>query len=179
MSVKPIAVTLLSIAALAGCESAPGGNDLAIGEVGPVVAPAEQALAASCAGNAAAQQQMADAVNAARAAEGKTVLASSDQLVQIAQSHACDMAATGRATVAGSNGSNVVDRARAAGYPTCGVAQLISVGGQPGGVVASWLRSEPQRVELLGQLSDEVGAGVAQGPDGRMWWSVVLGNDCA
>lgn len=181
MVTKSLAVMLISVAALAACQ--PGGrtdaeSELLIGEDNPVP-PAEESLAAVCTGDAGLQAQMTDAVNAARAAEGKTLLATNADLTTIAQSHACDVAARGQATVAGSNGSSVVDRARAVGYPTCGVAQLVSVGGSPTGVVAGWLASKPHRVELLGQLSDEVGAGVIQGPDGRLWWSVVLGDDCS
>lgn len=177
----PVAALILSVAALAACQ--PGGRadaeaDLLLGDDIPA-APAEESLAALCTGDPALQQQMMDAVNAARAAEGKTILAANDQLVEIAQSHACDAAAMGRATVSGSNGSSVVDRARAVGYPTCGVAQLVAVGGAPLGVVSGWLGSKPHRVELLGQPSDEVGAGVVRGADGRLWWSVVLGDDCA
>ena len=141
-------------------------------------APAEQALAASCTGDPALSAQMVQAVNAARAAEGKTVLDPNAKLDQIAQSHACDTAAMGRATVAGSNGSNVVDRARAVDYPTCGVVQLVSVGGTPTGVVSGWLASIPHRDELLGQPSEQVGAGVTRGADGRLWWSVVMGERC-
>lgn len=178
MPAKPVAALALSLATLAACQPAVVGDGLAIGEVGPV-APAEQSLASICTADTASQEQMAEAVNAARAAQGKTILAVNPELNQIAQSHACDMAATGRATVAGSNGSNIVDRARAVGYPTCGVAQLVSVGGAPSGIIAGWMTSKPHRVELLGQMSDEVGTGVVQGADGRLWWSVVLGDDCS
>ncbi|WP_282603851.1 CAP domain-containing protein [Paracoccus sp. PARArs4] len=144
----------------------------------PVADPMEQSLAASCVGDAAAADRLAQAVEAARVAEGKTVLARTEALDRIAQSHACDMALMGRADVAGSNGSNVVDRARAVGYPTCGVVQLVGGGTSPEGTVADWLIPGPNREQVLGQLSFEIGSGVARGADGRIWHSVVLGNDC-
>lgn len=177
---KTLATSILSVALLAACDtgrSFEGQTDVLLGNAVPAK-PATQSLAASCTGDAAMQQQMADAVNAARASQGKTVLEVDPQLVEIAQSHACDMAATGRATVAGSNGSNVVDRARAVGYPTCGVAQLVAVGGTPDGVVASWLGSRAHSDELLSQMSEQQGTGVVIGADGRMWWSVVLAENC-
>jgi len=180
MNLKTTSTAMICLVMLAACE--PGNRVSAETDplgAGDTAVPADQALAAMCSGDAGQQAAMADAVNAARAAQGKIVLAPNAKLNQIAQSHACDVAAMGRATVAGSNGSNVVDRARAVDYPTCGVAQLVSIGGSPSGVVAGWLGSEPHRVELLGQSSDEVGAGAARGPDGRLWWSVVLGDDCA
>ncbi|MBU2956685.1 CAP domain-containing protein [Paracoccus sp. 1_MG-2023] len=144
----------------------------------PAADPVEQSLAASCQGDPALAERLSVAVETARRAEGKSVPARSAELDRIAQSHACDMALTGRADVAGSNGSNVVDRARAVGYPTCGVVQLVGSGTSPEGMVANWLVPGPNREQVLGQLSFDIGSGVARGADGRLWHSVVLGNDC-
>lgn len=137
--------------------------------------PADAAL---CSGDPALSRQMIDAINAARTGQGKTLLGVDEKLTQIARSHACDIAATDMATVAGSNGSNIVDRARAVDYPTCGVAQLIAVGGTPQGVMGRWMISAPHRVELLEQATDDIGVGLTRGADGRLWWSVVLGDNC-
>ena len=141
-------------------------------------APADQALAAECSGDMDAGQHLSAGVNAARAVEGKNALAPNAELDRIALSHACDMARMGRADVAGSNGSNVVDRARSVGYPTCGVVQLVGAGGTPEGTVNAWLIPGPQREQVLGQLSYQIGSGVARGADGRLWHSTVLGNNC-
>ncbi|MFC0200477.1 CAP domain-containing protein [Paracoccus rhizosphaerae] len=138
----------------------------------------EDGLAAMCSGVPEAGARLNQLVNGARLAEAKPALEISEDLNTIALSHACDMAMMQQADVAGSNGSNVVDRARAVGYPTCGVVQLVNVGTTPDGAVASWLIPGPQREQLLGQLSYEVGSGVARGPDGRLWLSTVMGNDC-
>lgn len=140
--------------------------------------PAEEALAASCQGDTAIAAQLDAAINAARQAEGKTLLDSAPLLTRIAQSHACDMAALGRVDVEGSNGSSVVDRARAVGYPTCGVVQLVGRGGGPADAVANWLAREAQRTELLGQTSRQLGSGHAVGADGAVYYSVVLGDSC-
>lgn len=140
--------------------------------------PAEQALAARCAGDPGIAAQLAAAVNAARLAEGKTVLDPAPALAQIAQGHACDMAGQGRVDVEGSNGSSVVDRARAVGYPACGVVQLVGQGGSPADAVADWLARDAQRAELLGQPSRQIGVGYAAGVGGSAYYSVVLGDDC-
>lgn len=178
MPARPLVASILTTALLGACGPTGAVLDPTGAATGQPVPPAEQSLAVICSGDPALQQQMSEAVNAARAQEGKTILGLNASLTEIAQSHACDIAATGRATVAGSNGSSVVDRARAVGYPTCGVVQMVSPGGMPAGIVGGWLGSKPHRDEVLGQLSEEIGSGVARGPDGRMWWSVVLGNDC-
>ena len=140
--------------------------------------PAEEALAAACPADPAIAAQLDGAVNAARQAQGKTLLDGAPLLAQIAQSHACDMAGQGRVDVEGSNGSSVVDRARAVGYPTCGVVQLVWRGGSPADAVANWLAREAQRTELLGQTSRQVGSGYAIGADGAAYYSVVLGDNC-
>lgn len=139
---------------------------------------AEEALAVECRGDAPAAARLTSAVRAARAADGKTDLEEAELLNRIAAAHACDMAQMGRADVAGSNGSNVVDRARSVGYPTCGVVQLVGTGGSPEGTVQAWLVPGPQREQVLGQLSYQIGSGVARSADGRVWNSVVLGNNC-
>ena len=165
---------IASLALLSGCDAV---GLSPIGVAGDT-APASQSLAAQCAGDPAQAQAMQDAVNAARSVEGKITLVNNPRLAEIAQSHACDMVRMGQATVAGSNGSNVVDRARAVGYPSCGVVQLVTVGGDPAGVVNGWLTSQPHREQVLGQLSTDIGAGMTTGHDGRRWWSVVMGHDC-
>ncbi|MFN3526309.1 MAG: CAP domain-containing protein [Paracoccus sp. (in: a-proteobacteria)] len=165
------------LAALSAC-TAPGGVGIEGFMLPAPEAPAEQALAAECSGDAAQSAQMTASLNATRSAEGKTELASDARLDQIALSHACDMARSGRLDVAGSNGSNVVDRARAAGYPTCGVVQLVGRGSAAPAVLGNWMALPPQREQVLGQLSYQIGSGAVRGADGQVWHSVVLGNNC-
>ena len=171
---RPLAAAV-SLAALAACQQ---GIRTAMPWETPTVPPAEEALASQCAGDPVVAAQLDGAVNAARGAEGKTLLESAPRLQQIAQSHVCDMARLGRVDVEGSNGSSVVDRARAVGYPTCGVVQLVWRGGSPADAVANWLAREAQRTEILGQASRQLGSGHAVGVDGRTYYSVVLGDNC-
>ena len=174
MPASRIIAAALSLSVLSACQE---GATLTMPGSQPEP-PAEQALAAACTGDAALAARLDAAVNAAREAEGKTLLEPAPRLAQIAQSHACDMAATGRVDVEGSNGSSVVDRARAVGYPTCGVVQLVWRGGGAADAVANWLVRDAQRTELLGQASRQVGSGQATGADGRVYHSVVLGDNC-
>ncbi|WP_347138332.1 CAP domain-containing protein [Paracoccus sp. SSK6] len=175
MSVFRTLAAAASLAALAACQQ---GIRTAMPWETPTVPPAEEALAAQCAGDPAIAAQMDAAINAAREGGGKIPLTTAPLLTRIAQSHACDMALLGRVDVEGSNGSSVVDRARAVGYPTCGVVQLVGRGGSPADAVARWLAAEAQRTELLGQPSRQVGSGYARGADGLSYYSVVLGDNC-
>lgn len=177
MKFHPVFAFALCLTALTACQPRDGFLPRFAGD--PSVAQTGQdAPGAMCAGDPALSQRMAEAINAARGREGKTLLETDETLSSIAQAHACDIAATGRASVAGSDGSNVVERARAAGYSTCGVTQLVSVEGSPEGIVRGWMSSTPHRAELLAQLNEQIGVGVTRGSDGRLWWSVVMGADC-
>lgn len=182
---------MLALMSLAACQSKSsddygsvaimedGTNPLldVVQPAGPVP-PAREQLAMACPADVSRAADMTRAVNAFRAAEGKVLLESEASLIAVAQTHACDVQRMGRATVAGSNGSSVVDRARAAGYPTCGVVQLVSAGGSAQSVMNGWLQSPAHREQLLGQGSVDIGVGVTTGADGRPWWSVVMGEDC-
>lgn len=154
------------------------GRELIPVETGSPAHPAQETLAASCSHDGINAGAMVEAVNAVRGSDGKVILSAESRLDDVAQSHACDMVRSGKATVAGSNGSSIVDRSRAVGYPTCGVIQLVAVGGSASEVVSRWMASPPHREQLLGDLSDDVGAGVTLGPDGRRWWSLVIGDNC-
>lgn len=174
----PVLRALAAVACLSVLAACQQGIGTALPWQTPTVPLAEEALAVPCGGDAQIAARIDAAVNAARQGQGKTPLAGAPLLAQIAQSHACDMARTGRVDVEGSNGSSVLDRARAVGYPVCGVAQLVGRGGGPADAVARWMGQEAQRTELLGQSSRQVGSGYAIGPDGAAYYSVVLGDDC-
>lgn len=173
MSHRKLTPALFALTALAACQAPitfPGQADQ--------IGAARDTVLAACTADAPAAERMALAVNEARQQQGKTLLQGDETLALIAQSHACDMLATGRATVAGSDGSNVVDRARRAEYDRCGVAQLVAVGGTPEGTVAGWLASDQHRVELLEQGARDFGVGVTRDANGRAWFSLVIGDTC-
>lgn len=171
---RPAAFASIALTVLAACQPA----------TAPVWSrerpepPAEQALVGDCQGNEGAAAALDRAVNAARQSEGKTLLPAAPALSRIAQSHACDMARLAHVDVEGSNGSSVLDRARAAGYPTCGVVQLVWRGSSPEDALSAWMARDAQRTEVLDQTSRQIGVGVATGADGRVYHSVVLGDDC-
>ena len=173
MSPRLAAVAVMIVAAVAGCNRGKSADEDLFAD-----ATADTAPVGICEGDASLERAMVDAVNLQRGSQGKSILEVDDKLTRIAQDHACDVAVRGQPTVTGSDGSNIVDRARAVKFPTCGVAQLVSVGGDADGVVQRWALSIPHRQELLGQVSDKIGAGAVRGPDGRIWWSLVLGDDC-
>ena len=173
MSLRLATIAMITATALAGCNRDGSADDDLF-----VDAQADGITTGMCGGDMSLQQAMIDAVNRERGSQGKSILEADEKLNRIAQAHACDIVGQGQPSVTGSDGTNIVDRARAAEFPTCGVAQLVAVGGSAESVARRWALSMPHRDELLGQVSDKIGAGAARGPDGRIWWSLVLGDDC-
>ncbi|MBC9247047.1 CAP domain-containing protein [Paracoccus sp. 11-3] len=173
MSLRLATIAMIAVAAFAGCNRSGSAEDDMFAD-----AEADGVSAGMCGGDASLQQAMIDAANQERGSQQKSILEADEKLNLIAQAHACDIVGQGQPSVTGSDGTNIVDRARSAGFPTCGVAQLVAVGGSAEAVARRWAVSMPHRAELLGQVSDKIGAGAARGPDGRIWWSLVLGDDC-
>ncbi|TKW68712.1 MAG: CAP domain-containing protein [Paracoccus denitrificans] len=141
-------------------------------------APAVESLGPTCAAaDPAMVAQMQERMNAERVALGRSPLEFVDNLTFAAQAHACDMATMGRATVAGSNGSSVVHRVRAVEYSACSSAQLIGRSGDAYSQMSTWMGHEPDEEVLVHQKFDDAGVGVVN-MGGRLWWSVVMADDC-
>lgn len=180
MNTNRIVAVMLCAGLLAACQPQAGNPALMADDIwlDDGALPMDGQMLASCSGNEAQTEALISAVNARREINMKNLLEPNDKLNEIAQDHACDMARSGRLSVAGSDGSSIVDRARAVDFPTCGVIQMASAAGSPEALVNAWMGSTPHREQLLGDLSDEIGAGVTYGPDGQQWWSLVIGDDC-
>lgn len=140
--------------------------------------PQVQALGPICSAADPAQiAQMQEQINAERVALGRSPLKFRDNLTFAAQAHACDMATMGRAQVAGSNGSSVVHRVRAVEYAACSSAQIVGRSADVYSQMASWRQHEPDEEVLVHQKFDDAGVGVVNS-GGRMWWSVVMADNC-
>ena len=111
-------------------------------------------------------------VNAFRSAEGRAPLSRSSALQTVAERHAADMARNGFFSHTGSDGSSVGDRARAAGYGFCFIAENIAKGqGDLAAVMQSWTGSSGHRRNLLASKAREMGLARASGTV----WVMVLG----
>lgn len=113
-------------------------------------------------------------INTVRAAEARAPLAVSDVLTRAAESHARDLARTGRFSHVGRDGSSVGDRVRREGYGFCFVAENIAKGqGTPEEVLRGWMASPGHRRNLLDPRAAQFG--LVRGA-GRLW-VMVLGRD--
>ncbi|WP_299282478.1 CAP domain-containing protein [uncultured Tateyamaria sp.] len=115
------------------------------------------------------------AVNAERAAKGRSALAYDAQLEAAAAAHAQDMARAGFFSHTGSDGSDISVRLQRVGYPFCFGAENIAAGQRSlNEVMAAWMGSPGHRKNILHRKAEEVG--LAQGPGNH--WVMVLGTRC-
>lgn len=122
--------------------------------------------------------EIAAGVNANRRAQGQAPLAYNRRLGQAAMAHACDMSLNGFFGHNGSNGSNIQQRVRAAGYRDCVVAENLAWG-YPSSqqIISGWMNSSGHRFNMLHPRVAEMGIGVTQGAKGPNW-VLVLARSC-
>ncbi|MGR3323305.1 MAG: CAP domain-containing protein [Pseudooceanicola sp.] len=118
------------------------------------------------------------AMNDARAAAGLAPLSADARLTEAARTHAADMIRRGYFAHNTPEGDGPSDRASAAGYEWCFVAENIAQG-QSGvaEVMESWMNSPGHRANILHARPRE--AGVARLPGtGRSTWVSVFAAPC-
>lgn len=116
-------------------------------------------------------QAVFDGVNAARASHGLAPLVVDARLERAATDYALLMAEHNWFAHEGPDGSTLVTRAEAAGFPfdvpVGEVLAMGSLGWQPAGVVQAWLDSPGHREQILGAYSRAgIGCVFSDGPDG-------------
>ncbi|MFV0384845.1 CAP domain-containing protein [Paracoccus sp. (in: a-proteobacteria)] len=172
------AIAALCLLALVACQSAPSIDAIMPGDAPSGQEPIPVADSMVCNGDVDQAQRMVEAVNNLRGGQGRSLLKTDRKLTEIALKQACDISALGRESVVGADGSGITDRAKAVGFRSCGVGQLVAIGRSADAVIARWFASEGHRIALLEQTNDRIGVGAVTGQDGRMWWSVVIGEKC-
>lgn len=126
------------------------------------------------AGPEPASTQLISEVNRHRATAGCPAVRLRESLNRAAEAHSADMAAHGRLSHTGTDGSGPEDRMRAAGYQPGHSGEVIAVGQATAtAVVGLWMDSPSHRSILLTCRYTDAGVGVAAGPDGP-WWTLDL-----
>jgi uncharacterized protein YkwD len=153
-------------AAVAGRSAARVGNAQIVAEVlpppppPPVADPAADVIALT---------------NAARASAGLPPLVAHPQLQQAALAHSRDQAARNQMSHYGSNGSEIGDRVRAAGYSWSTVAENVAAGyGTAQAVTGGWLGSAGHRQNIMNSSMVHIGVAVANSSTGTPYWTMVL-----
>jgi stress response protein SCP2 len=117
------------------------------------------------------------ATNAERARHGLAPLTVDARLTAAAQAHSADMVARSFFAHENPDGSQVWDRALAAGYAYRKVAENIAAGQRSAAeVVVGWMNSPGHRRNILDPELTQIGVGTATGGEYGIHWTQVFGT---
>ena len=168
---RPIVSLLLAAATLAACAAPPPLR------IGPDGRPLPQVYQIRAADTAEIQFRMLDGVNSLRQAAGVPPVVANDRLRAAAATHSRDMAAQNRPWHFGSDGSSPIDRLRRVGYPGRLIGETISETFESElETLAAWMQSPDSRAILLDRRANQMGFDWYQEPNGKIWWTLVLGQ---
>jgi uncharacterized protein YkwD len=123
------------------------------------------------------RQRMQDGLNTMRAQSGLPPLRANAELASAAATHAQDMSFQSRPWHWGSDGSSPMTRVERAGYSGNLVGELISETFETEfETVNAWMTEPETRQVILDSRASEVGVGWHQDDNGKLWWTVVLGE---
>jgi uncharacterized protein YkwD len=141
----------------------------------------QPALARSCdlpANIDALQAEVVGDVNAERAANGLPPLSLNPALVEAAQAHACDNAKRHGISHVSSDGSQLRQRLRRAGYAFALANENTGRGfGSSQHAVSWWMNSPHHRDNILAYGTQDIGVGIAfsDAPESRLHWVINMG----
>jgi uncharacterized protein YkwD len=157
---------------LAGCAAPPPPPTL-----GPDGRPLPRVYRISASETDAVKFRMLDSVNALRQAAGVGTVALDAQLTAAAATHSRDMAVQNRPWHFGSDGSSPIDRMRRTGYPGQLVGETISETYETEmETLAAWMEQADTRRVILDPSARNMGFSWHQEANGKLWWTLVLGN---
>lgn len=115
-------------------------------------------------------------VNQARTQTGIPGLLLNAALMEAAQRHSRDMAATGSLSHTGSDGSEFWQRIQAAGYPLTNGAEniLVRPDADPAGAYQQWYSSPQHQANMLNPAYVEIGVGYAESDAGAVYFTMLL-----
>lgn len=120
--------------------------------------------------------ELLEAHNAERARAGLPRLHSSEALAEVAAQHARDMAERGKISHTGSDAANLKVRLARAAYSFDRAGENVAMGqANVSEVMSGWMHSRGHRRNILANY-EEMGAAVARGADGQLYWCVEFGS---
>jgi uncharacterized protein YkwD len=123
------------------------------------------------------QFRMLDAVNSLREAADHPPVELDARLNAAAATHARDMSIQNRPWHFGSDGSSPIDRVRRVGYEGQLVGETISETYETElETLAAWMETESTRRVILSPEADDMGFAWEQEPNGKLWWTLVMGG---
>lgn len=167
---RPLLPAVLICAALAACAPPPPA-------IGPDGRPLPQVYQIRAGDTNAIQFRMLDSVNTLRQAAGVPPVAANDRLRAAAATHSRDMSVQNRPWHFGSDGSSPIDRLVRIGYPGRLIGEAISETYESElETLAAWMNSPDSRAVILDRRANQMGFDWYQEPNGKIWWTLVMGQ---
>ena len=164
-------VVLVALLSLAACTPAPGPTRTDDGR------PLPKLYRIRNNDTAKLQFRMLDSVNALRSSQGAPAVELNPQLNAAAATHSRDMSLQNRPWHFGSDGSSPIDRLARVGYAGSLVGENISETYETElETLAAWMEQPDTRRTILSPQAKEMGFAWFQEPNGKVWWTMVMGN---
>jgi uncharacterized protein YkwD len=168
-----IGLCLSALVALAACAAPPSAP-----QIGADGRPLPQVYRISDGETREIRFRMLDAVNSLREANGASPVTLDEKLTAAAATHSRDMAVQSRPWHFGSDGSSPVDRINRVGYDGRLIGEAISETYESElETLAAWMEEETTRRVILNPQATRMGFAWEQEPNGKIWWTMVLGSD--
>lgn len=127
---------------------------------------------------ATVQFRMLDAINTLRAARELDTVDLDRNLNAAAATHSRDMSLQNRPWHFGSDGSSPLDRAARVGYDGLFLGENISETYETElETLSAWMSQDDTRDVILDARADEIGFAWYQEPSGKLWWTLVTGQE--
>ncbi len=121
--------------------------------------------------------RMEDALNTMRQARGLPRVSLNASLNAAAERHARDMSRQERPWHFGSDGSSPLERVARAGYRGTMVGETVSETFENElQTLNAWMEDRVTRTVLTNPRARDIGLGFHQDPNGKLWWTLVLGD---
>ena len=123
------------------------------------------------------QFRMLDSVNALRNVAGQPPVVLNAELTAAAATHSRDMSVQNRPWHFGSDGSSPIDRVQRVGFAGSLVGENISETYETElETLAAWMDQPDTRRIILSPDADTLGFAWFQERNGKLWWTLILGN---
>ncbi len=147
---------------------------------GPDGKPLPQVYRIKSGDTAEIQFRMLDSVNALREARGAAPVRLNSELAAAAKTHARDMSVQNRPWHFGSDGSSPLDRAARVGYRGRLIGENISETYETElQTLAAWMERPETRQVILDPRARDLGFSWHQESNGKIWWTMVVGQPSA
>ena len=162
---------LLLLTALSACVAPPPPA------IGPDGRPLPQVYRIDARERAEIQFRMLDSVNTLREASGAPAVQLSPELNAAAATHSADMARQNRPWHFGSDGSSPLDRVTRVGYRGRLLGENISETYETElETLSAWMEQSDTRNVILDPRARDMGFAWYQEPNGKIWWTMILGQ---